>query len=93
MQAPLKKQSDAYFPVIFLYLRAKQAIHLKSFVMTDQTSPDKLHIGLTILSFLFPIVGIIIFFMNRNTLPNKARTGIIAAIAGMILLGVGYTFL
>lgn len=52
--------------------------------MTDQNSPDKLHIGLTVLSFFIPIVGIVIYFMNRNELPNKAKTAGMAAIAGVV---------
>ena len=41
----------------------------------DQENPDdKLSIGLAILSFCIPIAGAIIYFSNKNTMPNKAKS-------------------
>lgn len=50
------------------------------------TEEDKLHPGLAILSFCIPIAGAVIFFMNKDNMPNKAKTACILALAGM---GVG----
>ncbi len=47
---------------------------------------DKLNPGLAILSFCIPIAGAVIFFMNKDTMPNKAKTACYLALAGM---GVG----
>lgn len=39
---------------------------------------------------LFPIVGIIIFFVNRKDYPKKAKTAIICAVIGFVLPYVFY---
>jgi len=55
--------------------------------MSEQlTSNDKLSIGLQILSFIIPIVGIIIYFINKSNSPNKAKKAGVAALLG---IGVG----
>ncbi len=55
----------------------------------DQTNPagqeDKLHIGLILLSFLIPIVGIVLFFIYRKQFPAKAKTTLIVGLIGMIV--------
>lgn len=47
---------------------------------------DKLSTGLTIASFCFPIVGIIVYFSNKGTNPNKAQSACHAALWGF---GIG----
>lgn len=48
--------------------------------------PDELGIPLTIVSFCIPLVGLILFFVNREKFPQKARTAGIAAAVG---IGIG----
>jgi len=89
----LSKQSLFFISLYFTIFDSETSYSPQNhFIMTDQNSPDKLHIGLTILSFIIPIVGIVIYFMNRNSLPNKAKTAGIAAIAGVVL-GVVFNIL
>jgi len=53
---------------------------------------DRLGIGMKIFSFIIPLVGIIIYFSNKNTLPNKASTA--GKLAGFgILVGIILNFL
>jgi hypothetical protein len=53
---------------------------------------DKAGIGLCILSFLFPIVGIILYFVKKNEEPNAAKTYLSCGIGGFAL-GLLITFL
>ena len=53
------------------------------------TSPyyeeDRASIGLCIISFLFPFMGVIFFFMKRRTTPNKAKACLITGIVSFVL--------
>ena len=51
---------------------------------------DKLGIGMWILSFIIPLVGIIYFFVKRQEYPVKAKNALIAGIIGFI---VAFVFL
>lgn len=57
--------------------------------MSDQSpfngpnEEDKLNVGLSILSFCIPIAGAVIFFMNKDTMPQKAKTACYLALAGI----------
>lgn len=56
----------------------------------ENQKEDKLGIIMTIISFLFPIVGIAIFFIAKNKgLSNRAKTAILCA-AIAIVLNVAY---
>ncbi|MFL5746100.1 MAG: hypothetical protein ACJ751_15605 [Niastella sp.] len=52
----------------------------------EEPQEEKLGLPLTIVSFCFPIVGAILFFVNKSKSPAKANTACYAALAG---LGVG----
>jgi FtsH-binding integral membrane protein len=55
--------------------------------LPPQENPDdKLSTGLAILSFCIPIAGAIIYFSNKDTMPNKAKSACHAALWG---LGIG----
>lgn len=41
------------------------------------------NVGLSILSFCIPIAGAVIFSMNKDTMPQKAKTACYLALAGM----------
>ena len=43
---------------------------------------DKLGVGMWILSFLLPIVGIIYYFVKREESPAKAKGALIAGLSG-----------
>ena len=53
------------------------------------TSPyyeeDRASVGLCIISFLFPFMGVIFFFMKRRTTPNKAKACLITGIVSFVL--------
>lgn len=55
----------------------------------DNTNYEDLSVILKIVSFLFPIVGIVLYFINRNSAPNKASQALrwagIGFAVGMIL--------
>lgn len=55
----------------------------------QQNPEDKLGLGLQILSFCIPLVGIIIYFTSKNESPKKAKTACYAALIG---IGVGIIF-
>ena len=61
----------------------------QQFAPVDNTNYEDLSIILKIVSFLFPIVGIVLYFINRNSAPNKASQAIrwagIGFAVGMIL--------
>ncbi len=55
--------------------------------LPPQENPDdKLSTGLAILSFCIPIAGAIIYFSNKDTMPNKAKSACHAALWGV---GIG----
>ncbi|MCU0423600.1 MAG: hypothetical protein MUC81_12400 [Bacteroidia bacterium] len=66
--------------------------------MTEENQPqsqenpdDKLGTGLAVLSFCIPIAGAIIYYSNKDNLPNKAKSACYAALWGMgfgILLNI-----
>lgn len=60
--------------------------------LPPQENPDdKLSTGLAILSFCIPIAGAIIYFSNKDTMPNKAKSACHAALWGVglgILLNI-----
>lgn len=43
----------------------------------------------TFIAFIFPFIGLILFFVWMNERPNSARTVLIAAILGALVFGVG----
>ncbi len=55
--------------------------------LPPQENPDdKLSTGLAILSFCIPIAGAIIYFSNKDTMPNKSKSACHAALWGV---GIG----
>ena len=55
--------------------------------LPPQENPDdKLSTGLAILSFCIPIAGAIIYFSNKDKMPNKAKSACHAALWGV---GIG----
>ena len=55
--------------------------------LPPQENPDdKLSTGLEILSFCIPIAGAIIYFSNKDSMPNKAKSACHAALWGV---GIG----
>ena len=54
--------------------------------------PDKAKVGLVILSFLFPIIGLILFFSKRKKTPKAAKSYIIAAAVGIALYVISSYF-
>ena len=50
----------------------------------EQNKPkEELGIPLTIVSFCFPIVGAILYFVHKGKSPDKANTACYAALAGL----------
>lgn len=45
--------------------------------------PDELPGILMVVSFCAPIVGLILWAMNKDQFPNKAKKAVIAAVAGI----------
>ena len=55
--------------------------------LPQQENPDdKLSTGLAILSFCIPLAGAIIYFSNKDKMPNKAKSACHAALWGF---GIG----
>ena len=48
----------------------------------EPESEDQLGIGLKILSFLIPLAGAIIYFINKDKMPNKAKSACNSALFG-----------
>ncbi len=48
-------------------------------------SEEKLGIGLSILCFLIPLVGLILFFVYKSDKPAKSKGACYAALAGFIV--------
>lgn len=46
---------------------------------------EKLGVPLTIVSFCIPLVGIVLYFVNKDKSPQKAQTACYAAIGGLVL--------
>ena len=44
-----------------------------------------IHIALGIICFLMPIVGVIFYFVKRNSAPKMANDALMAALFGVIL--------
>ena len=52
----------------------------------EQNKPkEELGIPLTIVSFCFPIVGAILYFVHKGKSPDKANTACYAALAGLVV--------
>jgi drug/metabolite transporter (DMT)-like permease len=52
----------------------------------SQTSPgDKKSLGFGFLSFMFPLVGLILFIVWHREMPKKAKSAGIGAIIGFVL--------
>ena len=53
--------------------------------------------GFAVLSFFFPIVGLVLYCVWRETLPQRAKSagigGLLGLVIGVVLLTVGYGFL
>lgn len=57
----------------------------------DTNSIDKPSIGLDIVSFLIPIVGLVLFFVKKENYPQSAKSYLICAICGFALgLAISY---
>jgi hypothetical protein len=55
-------------------------------LQTEQNTPkEELGIPLTIVSFCFPIVGAILYFVHKGKSPEKANTACYAALGGLAL--------
>jgi len=52
----------------------------------EEPQEEKLGLPLTVVSFCFPIVGAILYFVNKDKAKAKANTACYAALAGV---GVG----
>jgi FtsH-binding integral membrane protein len=52
----------------------------------EENPDDKLSTGLSILSFCIPIAGAVIYFSNKDKMPNKAKSACHAALWGV---GIG----
>ena len=51
-------------------------------LLPQENPDDKLSTGLAILSFCIPIAGAIIYFSNKDTMPNKAKSALSRSIMG-----------
>lgn len=47
---------------------------------------DRANVGLVILSVLFPIVGLILFFVKKKETPKAAKAYIIAAVISFVVV-------
>lgn len=55
-------------------------------ILPEENKPkDELGIPLTIVSFCFPIVGAILYFVHKGKSPEKANTACYAALGGLVL--------
>ncbi|WP_073045766.1 hypothetical protein [Dethiosulfatibacter aminovorans] len=52
---------------------------------SKQTNGDGKSCGIMVLGFLFPLVGLILYFAWKNSYPLKARSAGIGAVAGFII--------
>jgi zinc transporter ZupT len=54
--------------------------------LPEENKPkEELGIPLTIVSFCFPIVGAILYFVHKGKSPEKATTACYAALAGLVV--------
>lgn len=62
--------------------------------MADQfnQTENKPSMGLNILSFLIPLVGLILFFVKKGAEPNSAKSYLTYAISGFVV-GIIMSFL
>ncbi len=51
----------------------------------NQNPADILGTGMKVLCFILPIVGLIVYLMNKNTLPNKSQSAGKMALYGFLL--------
>ncbi len=54
---------------------------------------DRPSIGLTILSFLFPFIGIIYYVVKHKDVPEKAKACLIASLVSILINIVAYGYL
>ena len=52
--------------------------------MNPQNPNDELGIGLKIVSFLIPLVGAILYFVNKNDNPGKAKAACNFSLYGIV---------
>lgn len=50
----------------------------------EEEAEDKLNTALAILSFIFPLIGIIIYLSNKKTRPKAAGSASFAALLGLL---------
>jgi hypothetical protein len=50
-----------------------------------ETNNDPLHTGMIILIVLFPLIGLILYFVHKKDAPNKSKGACYAALGGMVL--------
>ena len=55
-----------------------------SATMSDAGSDQGLNVGLQILAFLFPVAGIVMYFIYKDDARPKAKRGLVLAIVGML---------
>lgn len=89
---PPQVQQQQYIPPQQTYNQVGQQVYGGQIPYGQQNPHDQLGIGLRIFSFIIPLVGIIIYFANKNTLPNKASSAGKAAGFG-ILVGIIINFI
>ena len=54
----------------------------------QSNSEDKLSRGLQVLSFIIPIIGIIIYFSNKRSNPKKEKSALNAGLLGIFIGGL-----
>jgi len=57
----------------------------KNFAPKLRNRGDELNVGLSIICFVAPIVGIVIYFTNKRNFPNRAKAAGILAIVGIAI--------
>lgn len=53
--------------------------------LESETSEDKSNVGLNILSFCVPIVGVILYFVYKSSLPKKAKGCLDGALLSLLI--------
>lgn len=79
------------------YSKPEQATAPTSAQMVNSGEQDVPSTGLNVLSFFFPIVGLILYLVNMDSKPVMAKAigkwaliGVAVGVAGSILLGIFY---
>lgn len=79
------------------YSKPEQATAPTSAQMVNRGEQDVPSTGLNVLSFFFPIVGLILYLVNMDSKPVMAKAigkwaliGVAVGVAGSILLGIFY---